>query len=54
MKKLIDSTKKTIDYIEPQSMNFDKKVNKAYSEFVKKFQKTEQSITEITNQVKSK
>lgn len=36
MKKLIEQNEKQIDFIEPQSMNFDKKINSTYQQFLAK------------------
>lgn len=51
MKQVVQANKSKMDFVEPQSMNFDKKINQTYKEFLAK--QTEAKQPDISN-VKNK
>ena len=52
MKTLIKKNRKVIDFVEPQSMNYDKKINEAFKEFVEKQKKIKETIKATTHSLK--
>lgn len=54
MKQLIERNGKKIDFIEPQSMNFDKKINSTFKQFLAKDSQAQLDLAQATKQPEDK